>query len=300
MKQIEYVIGQLIKFNPSREAISLLSNLDTMIILTPACARLLVYLIDSQGVIISREAIFTCLWEKYGYSPSNGSLNTYISFIRKCFVNLGFTEEVIKTIPKIGFLFNPNVLVEIIEEKQNDSISESHGGADDKENNNCYDVNQSAYFDEHGTETPEEKKHIQINDGSKNGSQRLNINNYWLLFFASLITLVWGGVSMLDYQEKEIFSITSISVGKDDGCDIRFLPVHAGDSIMFNENQAIYMVRQSGFTCKPGGVFYLYADKNVTAEQRGKVYVSYCQKNSSAITSCRDFMDHNMTLLTTM
>ncbi|WP_170973902.1 winged helix-turn-helix domain-containing protein, partial [Citrobacter sp. wls831] len=130
MNQTEYVIGQKIRYVPASETLSLVSRPEDLVVLTPACNRLLLHLLSSQGTVLSRDTIFSVLWEQYGYSPSNNSLNTYISLIRKAFINLGITDDVVVTIPKVGFIFSPDISVEATH-----IYSEPECAADAKENN---------------------------------------------------------------------------------------------------------------------------------------------------------------------
>ncbi|MGT3828211.1 winged helix-turn-helix domain-containing protein, partial [Enterobacter kobei] len=81
MSQTEYIIAHTIRYVPASETLYLVSSPETLVTLTPACNRLLLHLLSSQGTVLSRDTIFSVLWEQYGYTPSNSSLNTYVSLI---------------------------------------------------------------------------------------------------------------------------------------------------------------------------------------------------------------------------
>lgn len=78
----------------------------------PTAARLLELFLEKQGIVLSRDEILKTIWERYGLSPSNNTLNQYISLLRKIFEKLGFEQEVIKTIPRAGFLLVDDISVE--------------------------------------------------------------------------------------------------------------------------------------------------------------------------------------------
>lgn len=71
--------------------------------LTTIPARLFTYLLENADKIIVREELLNNIWDKYGLEPSNNSVNQYISLIRKVLVELGCEEEIIQTLPRVGF-----------------------------------------------------------------------------------------------------------------------------------------------------------------------------------------------------
>lgn len=70
---------------------------------------ILSYILKHQGETLQRETIFADIWEKYGQTPSNNTLTQYISLIRKSFQQIGFTDELIVTIPKVGFYISSEI-----------------------------------------------------------------------------------------------------------------------------------------------------------------------------------------------
>ncbi|WP_456311018.1 winged helix-turn-helix domain-containing protein [Serratia proteamaculans] len=76
---------------------------DKKIILTPIVSRLLHLFFQEQGTVLTREKIMNKVWEDYGLEPSNNSLNQYVSQIRKVMGELGLKDDVICTIPRVGF-----------------------------------------------------------------------------------------------------------------------------------------------------------------------------------------------------
>jgi DNA-binding winged helix-turn-helix (wHTH) protein len=69
-------------------------------------------LIAHQGEAIKREVIFKKVWDDYGMVSSNNNLNQCVSKLRKIMKMLGMEDEVIVTVPKIGFMLHQHVDVE--------------------------------------------------------------------------------------------------------------------------------------------------------------------------------------------
>lgn len=294
-----YIIGNAIRFSPSTESLHLTENPDISVVLTPACNRLLIYLISNQGVVLSRDAIFSTLWVQYGSTPSNSSLNTYISFIRKAFVNLGMESEVITTIPKTGFLFNPDLNVEEIEIAPSDEINEiSTKEVSHHINNAVLSGNESNItLDETKQDVRRVKEVVPDNNPNEDvthnqGKKKITVINFVLASVALIIAAV--SVACFLGLPERVPPVIPVNIGKMDACDILFLPVHAGDSAMLSEDNMRFIIRQSGFTCKPGGVFYLYTDKRVTTGQYGKIFVSYCELRDKSVKNCTDFIGDNL------
>lgn len=283
MRQKNYIIGNTIRFTPANEILSLLESPETSIVLTPACNRLLKYLITNQGVVLSRDAIFSTLWEQYGSTPSNSSLNTYMSLIRKAFVNLGIEDEVITTIPKTGFLFNPDVAVEEIETdpvyNMKDDVSRERFDTSEGDISDSIPIGHNSAVVTERTEGIKSKK-----------SRPFLLLTFSVMFFLLALIIYYFTKS------DTVPPVIPVKAGQIESCNIMFLPVYTGDSVMFSDSQARFMVSQSGFTCKPGGIFYIFADKRVMASQRGKVYVSYCELKNGHAKNCTDFMGDNVKL----
>ena len=104
-----YTIGDLVVFRISDGAVWMVGNEEEKIILSPIVSRLLHFLLEENGRVLTRDEILDNVWSKQGLEASGNSLNQYISQIRKIFQNFGLSESTIKTIPRIGFFFDNNV-----------------------------------------------------------------------------------------------------------------------------------------------------------------------------------------------
>lgn len=111
VKIMIYKISDTVRFKPADGAIWSIDSPEQVINLTITNCNLLCMLLNNKGVILSRENILEDIWDKQGLRSSNNTLNQYISILRRTFSLLGIDEEVIKTIPKVGFCFNEAISV---------------------------------------------------------------------------------------------------------------------------------------------------------------------------------------------
>ncbi|WP_431225561.1 winged helix-turn-helix domain-containing protein [Serratia sp. L9] len=74
--------------------------------------RLLLLLIDHYGMPINREVIFKKVWDDYGMISSNNNLNQCVSKLRRIIKVMGIDDELIATVPKLGFMLRREILVE--------------------------------------------------------------------------------------------------------------------------------------------------------------------------------------------
>ncbi|RHH96555.1 hypothetical protein DW184_24660 [Enterobacter cloacae] len=287
MNQTEYIIGQTIRYVPASETLYLVSRPEDLVVLTPGCNRLLLHLLSSRGSVLSRDAIFSVLWEQYGYSPSNSSLNTYISLIRKAFVNLGLNDEVVVTIPKVGFIFSPDIAVEVIEihsHPENENVS-AHGETLPVPER--LPAVSGSEAEERIYHTPVVTEQIRPEQKPFRFRRRIYMGG---LFGAVIIA---GGLLAFYRHEPEPPRITPVKLGQIDGCPVNYLPAHAGDTVVLSDTEAEEIVKSSNLPCKTDGEYFFYADKNVNAGQPGKIYVSFCQFRNSKMISCLDYMNHH-------
>ncbi|WP_411755438.1 winged helix-turn-helix domain-containing protein [Serratia sp. (in: enterobacteria)] len=78
--------------------------------------RLLLLLIANYGQPVEREVIFKKVWDDYGMISSNNNLNQCVSKLRRVLKVMGIDDEVIVTVPKMGFMLRREIQVEISQE----------------------------------------------------------------------------------------------------------------------------------------------------------------------------------------
>ncbi len=100
---MKYIINLNIVFDPNGRVLTLRNNSQLSTGLSKPATRLLSELIHHNNLDLSREDLIKRVWEDYGFSPSNASLNNHISELRKAFDSLGANKDIIITVPRLGF-----------------------------------------------------------------------------------------------------------------------------------------------------------------------------------------------------
>lgn len=100
--KIDFFIAEKIKFSPHENTLSIVSS-DEIVELSPVASQLLEKLLTNEPHISKRDDLLESVFESNGISPSYGNLSQHVMLIRKGFAGLGHEEEVITTIPKVGF-----------------------------------------------------------------------------------------------------------------------------------------------------------------------------------------------------
>ncbi|AHG18864.1 hypothetical protein Z042_03995 [Chania multitudinisentens RB-25] len=98
---------------------------DDPISLSNPTKRLLLLLINHYGEPISREVIFKKVWDDYGMISSNNNLNQCVSKLRRVIKVMGIDDEVIVTVPKLGFMLHQEILLESTQE-DNETFTRLH------------------------------------------------------------------------------------------------------------------------------------------------------------------------------
>lgn len=112
---MKYLINNEVTFRTDDGVLASLSPSDNSLTLSITANRIFTYLLEQEGKVVSREEMFTNVWDKNGLQASNNSLSQYISLIRKGLQELGCEHEIIQTVPRVGF-FIAEGLVTTIEE----------------------------------------------------------------------------------------------------------------------------------------------------------------------------------------
>lgn len=87
-------------------------DVDKKTSLTQTTSRLFVYLINNKGVVISRDEILSSVWKAHGLKTSTNSLNKYISDLRNILRDMGCSEDIILTVPRLGFMISDETKIE--------------------------------------------------------------------------------------------------------------------------------------------------------------------------------------------
>lgn len=105
---MKYLINNTFNFDDLDGSIKNVTTEETINIPVTAVI-ILACILKHRGETLQREVLFEDVWEKYGQIPSNNTLTQYISLIRKSFQRLGLTDELIVTVPKVGFYISSEI-----------------------------------------------------------------------------------------------------------------------------------------------------------------------------------------------
>ncbi|TFZ52020.1 CadC family transcriptional regulator [Serratia proteamaculans] len=112
---MKYRLNDQIIFDVDTGTLSLTEFSDDPISISNPSKRLLLLLITHHGEAVSREVIFKKVWDDYGMVSGNNNLNQCVSKLRRVIKNLGIEDEVIVTVPKVGFMLRFEIMVESCE-----------------------------------------------------------------------------------------------------------------------------------------------------------------------------------------
>ncbi|MFU9136864.1 winged helix-turn-helix domain-containing protein [Erwinia tasmaniensis] len=106
-----YFINNKIIFNPEDNSLSLINSPESRVAISNPARRVLQLLIDQLGTVVLRETFFKKVWDDYGLSASNNNLNHCVSKLRKVMVTLGYQDEFIVTVPRVGFIIHKGTII---------------------------------------------------------------------------------------------------------------------------------------------------------------------------------------------
>ena len=231
---------------------------DSNVALTATTSRLLKFLLDHRERVVYRDEILEKVWDAHGLRTSSHSLNKYISDLRAVFRNMGCTEEVIVTVPKIGFRVSESIAIEIIDRPENDARS----------------LNGVGSHIESGVEESRESK--AGNQQNRSSSSVIKNVSYACLALLTL-TLLFVGF-------KNDFFHLHFWAEKDDIYylgDIDTCPVRSFSSVpVEHRKQLIDLARQliakEGMRCSDNSVFYFSVSESVLKGNEGRGFLAHC------------------------
>ncbi len=109
---MKFIINEHIIFDSDMSTLGHEGSQEELIPVSNPTKRLLLLLIAHQGEALKREVIFKKVWDDYGMISSNNNLNQCVSKLRKIMKSLGVDDEMIVTIPKIGFMLHQQIRIE--------------------------------------------------------------------------------------------------------------------------------------------------------------------------------------------
>lgn len=106
---MKYIIELDVVFSPEDKTLSLNNDPNIYVPISNQASRLLLEMVRRKNEILNRNELIKTVWEDYGFTSSNNSLNVAVSELRKAFSSLGKDPQIISTIPKVGLQFVADV-----------------------------------------------------------------------------------------------------------------------------------------------------------------------------------------------
>lgn len=253
-----YILEGRVFFRSDDGALWLEGQEDEKVVLTPIVSRLLDLFFREQGKILTREEIMHRVWEIHGLEPSNNSLNQYVSQIRKVMHHYGMPDDLIHTIPRVGFTFSSDVTVNTQESR---AIR---------------------------TDSSAEEPLPAVPAGPARQSRK-GITGIFLVLFIVLPFVMYG---MTKTFHQEELATPPVLIGEVGGCPV--YSVLMGRAVLMPEtlNLAKKYITDNGLSCRDGRVIYFFTPKSVLGGQGGRIYLSHCQKKDSELVYCSDNSYH--------
>lgn len=135
---MEYIINNSVKYNEANMTLCSLEQHSEVVTIARITNSLLLLFIENNNNLLTREFLLYEVWERQGLDSSSNNLNNYVSMLRKALLKFG-CEDIIRTVPKHGFIFNANI--GYLPPKEHGDLSETSG---EELPNNTQIINEAA------------------------------------------------------------------------------------------------------------------------------------------------------------
>lgn len=255
---MKYILDETLVFRSDDGAMWHVDNEGEKLIISPIVSRLFSLLLDKQGEILTRDDIMYQVWSMHGLEPSGNSLNQYISQLRKNMKNFGFHENVIRTLPRVGFVFDESISIVKAE--------------------TCTEIN-AVYIDELNNKD-------RRTNGKPKGRNKKNVIGLLvfliLVFIAVMIPSVIKSISARFETTQNI--INPKMIGLVNSCKVYWV----GDTVF--DTDTISLVQKvfddNDLTCADHNMVLFYAQAGVRFDNPGRIFISLCKENNGILTSC--------------
>ncbi|PRD13149.1 winged helix-turn-helix domain-containing protein [Pantoea coffeiphila] len=287
---------------------------DSRVILTATTGRLLAYLLQHKGNVISKDELLENVWDAYGLSTSSNSLYKYISDLRAVFKNLGCTDEIIVTVPKLGFMISKAVRVEWVDDDErsrgtliepdielpvelNTRATSETDMAQYEGNNRAEDAaaesdafksnsTESQYHEnKHRENTVEEKVRAEESVLVKPSFMQVKV----VVLSIVLTVLVAGIVALYIMGDSGRQEEMTWSLGNIDNCPVRsFNPHESEKSLAVLQN----VIATKGMLCSGNSIFFVRVSEPVLTDKKGRIFISRCNyvdDKRKKFSSCENY-----------
>lgn len=103
------VLNDLINFEPEKKNFN---SRDAHVHISAPAAYCFLLLIEKQGELVTHEELYQYAWRQFGMEATANTLYQNISVIRRGLEKCGLQEDIIRTMPRRGFILSPAVKVQ--------------------------------------------------------------------------------------------------------------------------------------------------------------------------------------------
>ena len=245
-------------------------------------------LIDNAGHLVTHQQFYDYVWRRFGTEPASASLYHNISSLRRALSKAGLQEDIIRTMPRKGFLLSPQTTV------SRDSASASAGATGEADEMHAVspaekDETYTGEMSVNETTPAEERKVIHSTGERFSHPFFLKGRHYWAgLSLKKRMMMISLSVVLLSViyffftlagrnEEKPLFSYST---------DYRGCTLFSNTDTMLNTESVLKTAEKLKLDCTTTPYVYLTAYKNADR-------LSYfsCQHplNGRARANCRSF-----------
>lgn len=254
---MKYLINNEVTFRTDDGVLANLSSSDNSLTLSITANRIFTYLLEQEGKVVSREEMFTNVWDKNGLQASNNSLSQYISLIRKGLQELGCEHEIIQTVPRVGF-FIAEGLVATIEEPPSVTVTS-----------------------------------LAPSKAAPSLSKRVKMT-LLAAGVISLLMLLYPVNSLFNSSKNNLPDVQLFKLGNIDLCPV-YTVFESSPEIATAKLEKAQKMADLHLKCLAGALFIFQPDDLYVYGEKGRVFLSRCTFNNAEKTKfagCKDLYIH--------
>ncbi|MFC0228310.1 winged helix-turn-helix domain-containing protein [Serratia aquatilis] len=242
----KYIINYKVIFIPAENRLTPLEARGSEIILNAPVSRILLLLLQNAGEVVRQEELFKEVWEKHGQFVSANTLYQNVSLLRKGLNHTGLLTDIVRTVPKRGFIFKGEVQIY----RDNDKPSQP-------ENNNNQSINTAI-----NNEPIAKEIHNQTIDHTE--SKVVNKNSADDIFIKK-----WKGIKLVPLICFSFFLIASVLIWtkKED----KFISTH---NKIASINQCAIYVDQGNLRASYEKYILFLEEKKVACDPTKFIYIT--------------------------
>ncbi|WP_392432538.1 transcriptional regulator [Yersinia sp. HM-2024] len=262
---MNYKIDNKIIYHEENGRLFSITEPENTIRLSITPARILSYLLENKYRVINRDEILEKVWDEYGLQASNNSLSQHISLLRKALQELGYTEDIIVTVPKVGFKISENIVIEA----ESTTSQEEDNLEEDSHDNEIMPIQKS----------------------------KVHVISYVLLVIL-LVASALLTTLLIQFIEKENTTIIAKAelypIGNIGQCPAFTLEKNSDELTAANLQLATEFANKN-LPCIDNYIYIFQSDDNYIHSHSGRVFLSRCmllKSHNPSFSGCQDVYTH--------